>query len=627
MSVAAAWVLYCGAISLVITAAAAAWQGAARWSGQGTRWGWLTALLASVSLPALLRLVPRHTWPEPVAATLPSIPVAPQVQPLWPVAMDPLYVTVVRPGSWGVTEYALMVWVALSLVGVALVLYAMASIGASRRFWRAREVDGERVYVSASTGPAALGVWRCAVVVPQWALELQADLRRLLLMHEREHVRAGDPRLLFIGLLCVAAMPWNPLVWYQLRRLRDALELDCDARVLAGGADPRVYGSLLLEMGRRGTNGTLLMATFAEPRTFLEERIRQIAGWPGRRDRRRAAAWSLVALLLFATAVSARDPLRAGPPSGATLLPLAGSAAEETAQVDAHGNLYYEMELLHAVDPDRLPLPETVRIPLMVSDTPPPPPPPPPPITVRPELRNHDEVQRALLRAYPPLLRDAGIGGTPMVWFHVGTDGRVARTQVGRSSGYPALDQAALSVASIAQFSPAREDGRAVEAWVELPIAFGNAAVPDRVARDGVTLLEALRVDGGRGAAPEPPVAELTSTRRVSPEILQMAERGPVFTPMTKRPEVRNHMEVQRALVRDYPPMLRDAGIGGTPVLWFLIDADGNVVITRLSRASGHPALDEAAVNVGRAMQFTPALNRDQPVAVWVEIPVLFTAR
>jgi TonB family protein len=58
------------------------------------------------------------------------------------------------------------------------------------------------------------------------------------------------------------------------------------------------------------------------------------------------------------------------------------------------------------------------------------------------------DVQRALVRNYPPLLRDAGIGGTPMVWFFIDENGRVLKTQLSQSSGYDALDAAAIAVAN-----------------------------------------------------------------------------------------------------------------------------------------------------------------------------------
>jgi TonB family protein len=37
--------------------------------------------------------------------------------------------------------------------------------------------------------------------------------------------------------------------------------------------------------------------------------------------------------------------------------------------------------------------------------------------------------------------------------------------------------------------------------------------------------------------------------------------------------------------------------------------------------------LDQAALAVARVMRFSPAMNRDRDVAVWVEIPIIFTAK
>ena len=99
---------------------------------------------------------------------------------------------------------------------------------------------------------------------------------------------------------------------------------------------------------------------------------------------------------------------------------------------------------------------------------------------------------------------------------------------------------------------------------------------------------------------------------------------APIFTPMTVRPTIRNMDEVARALQRFYPPLLRDAGIGGTVVVWILIDEQGNVERTQVQRSSGHAALDDAAVRVGEVIDFTPAMNRDRPARVWVQWPIAF---
>ena len=99
------------------------------------------------------------------------------------------------------------------------------------------------------------------------------------------------------------------------------------------------------------------------------------------------------------------------------------------------------------------------------------------------------------------------------------------------------------------------------------------------------------------------------------------------FTPMTVIPELKNRAQVERELERNYPRTLKDAGIGGVPQVLFYIDETGKVLETRLASSSGYDSLDEAALEVGRMMVFTPALNHDRKVAVWVTFPVRFQSR
>lgn len=102
---------------------------------------------------------------------------------------------------------------------------------------------------------------------------------------------------------------------------------------------------------------------------------------------------------------------------------------------------------------------------------------------------------------------------------------------------------------------------------------------------------------------------------------------APTFTPFTVAPEIQNRNEVIRAMEREYPPLLRDAGIGGTVRVYFFIDENGQVQDTRIDQSSGHQALDQAALNVAGVYRFSPALNRDQRVPVWVSFPITFQVR
>ncbi|HSM03715.1 MAG TPA: energy transducer TonB [Longimicrobiales bacterium] len=102
---------------------------------------------------------------------------------------------------------------------------------------------------------------------------------------------------------------------------------------------------------------------------------------------------------------------------------------------------------------------------------------------------------------------------------------------------------------------------------------------------------------------------------------------NPTFTPYTVAPDITNRTAVIRALEREYPPLLRDAGIGGTANIWFFIDENGRVQDTRIQESSGHAQLDDAALRVADIMEFTPALNRDKKVPVWVAFPITFQVR
>jgi len=102
---------------------------------------------------------------------------------------------------------------------------------------------------------------------------------------------------------------------------------------------------------------------------------------------------------------------------------------------------------------------------------------------------------------------------------------------------------------------------------------------------------------------------------------------APTFTPFTVAPALQNMTDVQRALVREYPTVLRDSGIGGTVTVWFFIDENGRVLDTRVDQSSGYQQLDDAALKVADVMRFSPALNRENRVQVWVSLPITFQVR
>ena len=138
---------------------------------------------------------------------------------------------------------------------------------------RTSTVDGLPVLVTESAGPATVGIFRSKVLVPRWVLALPKTQREYVLRHEEEHRRARDARLIFIASLTVLLAPWNLALWWQLRQLRLAVEVDCDNRVVNALGDPHSYGELLFKVAQASNRGPRLQPAFLGGPGMLERRL------------------------------------------------------------------------------------------------------------------------------------------------------------------------------------------------------------------------------------------------------------------------------------------------------------------------------------------------------------------
>jgi len=85
----------------------------------------------------------------------------------------------------------------------------------------------------------------------------------------------------------------------------------------------------------------------------------------------------------------------------------------------------------------------------------------------------YDKRKQYTLPEYPPSELRAGHEGTVYLELYVLPDGRVGEARVKTSSGYPRLDEAAIShVKRTYRLTPAMEDGKPVADWVVLPVVF-----------------------------------------------------------------------------------------------------------------------------------------------------------
>ena len=136
------------------------------------------------------------------------------------------------------------------------VLMAFVLLRQQRRFVRGlgrlqRRDDGCWQAQATAGLPALVGVWRPRIVLPAGFDQLySAQEQRLVLLHERTHLRRGD---IFVNALLAAlqCVYWfNPLLPLALRRCREDQEFSCDERVIAhGDGARRSYGNAMLKTG------------------------------------------------------------------------------------------------------------------------------------------------------------------------------------------------------------------------------------------------------------------------------------------------------------------------------------------------------------------------------------------
>jgi protein TonB len=91
-------------------------------------------------------------------------------------------------------------------------------------------------------------------------------------------------------------------------------------------------------------------------------------------------------------------------------------------------------------------------------------------------------------------------------------------------------------------------------------------------------------------------------------------------------PSLENTGEVQRVLQRNYPPMLRDAGVTGEARLQFVINTDGRVDASTVQVVGAtNEAFGDAARRAVEHFRFKPASMMGEPVRVLITIPIRFT--
>ena len=422
--------------AIVFTAflALAAWSAerALRIAGKPTRGVWLFAIAAGTLWPVMVPLV-RRLSPEPASASV-GVALLDAVH----IAPDP----VMSPGAWLpiADRVSLGLWIAASLLLLVRYARVWCAVRALRRTAESRRVDGVEVLVSRNVGPAVVGVRNAAVLLPHAVLELDEPLRALVLRHEEEHRRARDTWLLLALAMAVAAMPWNVPLWWIAYRARLALEVDCDARVLAAGGNATRYVQVLLLAAQR-TSAAPLTPMLVASRTHLERRIVAMQERITQQMQGRRRTWRIAgatAACVVALAVACSSPI-----------------ADQTAAPEAS-------RTAKAAAGDRMP--NAVKQPVNADQ----------PYFEFQVERQVTTVPGSAQPKYPDMLKSANVEGEVLAQFVVDTTGRAdMSTFKVLKSTHDLFTKSVRTALQDMRFVPAEIGGQKVKQLVQQPFTFG----------------------------------------------------------------------------------------------------------------------------------------------------------
>lgn len=272
-------------------------------AGIARRWIWCVTIPLSMAIPGFYRA--HHTWTvtdmsaqvsaqQPISTTLGISTLTPFDRAWW--ARSESYDTTINQ-IWSTISAVLLIWGVANALRVALLVAMSRREEGNRR--KPAIVDGVPVVVTDQLGPATVGLLRSRVLVPRWVLALPGIQRQYVVRHEDEHRRAHDAHLIFFASLPILLMPWNLAMWWQIRRLCLAVEMDCDNRVVAALGDAPAYGALLLTVAQAASRGPRLQPAFLGGMGSLERRLTALVAPAPLRRMQRFMLPALAVGLLF----------------------------------------------------------------------------------------------------------------------------------------------------------------------------------------------------------------------------------------------------------------------------------------------------------------------------------------
>jgi len=219
-------------------------------------------------------------------------------------------------------------------VAVVLIFRMMLGVATALRLWLgAEQVSLDRASEFAArlnvrsthaiASPVTVG---SAVLLPADYVEWDAEKLRIVLAHERSHIRQGDFYLQLIAALYAALFWFSPLGWWLKSKLSNLGEAIGDHAALNQAASPASYAQLLLEFAAL-PRPTLIGVAMARPSTISQRIERLLNDSSFRQAFAGGKSRALLAVLIVPVAIFAATAMVRVEAGGVTQAPASSPAA------------------------------------------------------------------------------------------------------------------------------------------------------------------------------------------------------------------------------------------------------------------------------------------------------------
>jgi TonB family protein len=321
-----------------------------------------------------------------------------------------------------------------------------------------RRADGLQQAQAVDGLPAAIGLWKPAIVLPaDFDARYSSEQRALMVAHERMHIVRGDLHANALTAVLRCVFWFNPLLHLAARHFRHDQELACDLRVIARHPHARrAYGEAMLKTQLALHPLPLGCYWGSHPLkeriAMLKQPVPSLTRWIG--------GAALVAVLALGVGFAAWS-------------------AQPARTVVSHDVPPPPPPPPAPPAPPAPPMPPGPHGPIMSAPAAPAAPAAPPAVPAIPAAAPVAPAPPALpAPAYPKDALAQHINGKVVLLIDIDAQGNPTNVVVDRSEPPGVFDQASIDAARKWKFQPAVKDGRPVAGRISVPVQFESGGEP-----------------------------------------------------------------------------------------------------------------------------------------------------